>query len=349
MRPAFSNALYYPTIDIENTDWLKTAILFWDSILTIVPESLAHPYKQPDTQYLADIEFLRPLYVNSNDESVVGIEEDILDLLFSPEFAQVSCLSQEHRYREIWSDKMSWRIREKIQCFNSALDKQGIYHFDKEFVDTYMIALANKLCEKYSLGMVTDNNPYFGMGNTVKWRNQTTIRSEDRFPNRRPRDHQLEQGMLLNFIIKGLSISPDTSFVDIIAFKNHHRDELGRFRTQLTKLTQNFDGDKPINVIGQEIYDLYNNEFIPAYNDFKAALKSSHIKWFTETCLKVSLLSASATGIPMAILGMPVELTLFSSFGMSVMASAVSYSVDKKHFLRENPYSYLLSINREWI
>ncbi len=248
----------------------------------------------------------------------------------------------------IYREKMSWRIWEKIRYFSRHLDNQEIYYFDREFAYIYMIALANKLCEDHSLGMVTNDVPCFNIGNTVRLGNQTTIRPEDRFRSRRPRDHQLEQGLLLNFIVSGLSISPDTTFADIVSFKNHHRDELGRFRTQLTKLTQNLDGDKPIDVMQQEISDLYSNEFMPAFNNCKAALTSSRIKWFTETFLKVSLLSASATGVPMTLLGMPVEQAIFAGMGVSVIASAVSYSIDKKHFLRENPYSYLLSINREW-
>ena len=39
---AFTRALYYPTIDISNEAWLKTAILYWDEINTIVPLSLIH-------------------------------------------------------------------------------------------------------------------------------------------------------------------------------------------------------------------------------------------------------------------------------------------------------------------
>ena len=31
-------ALYYPFIDIQNEKWLKTALLYWDEIRTIVPE-----------------------------------------------------------------------------------------------------------------------------------------------------------------------------------------------------------------------------------------------------------------------------------------------------------------------
>lgn len=37
---AFTRALYYPTIDITNEQWLKTAILYWDEISTIVPSSI---------------------------------------------------------------------------------------------------------------------------------------------------------------------------------------------------------------------------------------------------------------------------------------------------------------------
>lgn len=32
---AFTKALFYPTIDIKNENWLKTAILFWDEINTL--------------------------------------------------------------------------------------------------------------------------------------------------------------------------------------------------------------------------------------------------------------------------------------------------------------------------
>lgn len=196
--------------------------------------------------------------------------------------------------------------------------------------------------------MITDDASYFSMGNTAKWGNQTTVRPEAYFRDMRPKDHQLEQGLLLNYIISGLSISPDTTLPDIVSFKNHHRDELGRFRTQLSKLTQNLDGDRPIEDMQQEISDLYNNEFLPAFNDFKAALSGSRIKWLTNTFFKVSLLSCGATSVSRALLGMPLEQALFTCMGTSVISSAVSYSVDKKRFLRENPYSYLLSINREW-
>ena len=48
---AFTRALYYPTIDITNDEWLKTAVLFWDEINTIVenPRQIAPlPPEQSD-------------------------------------------------------------------------------------------------------------------------------------------------------------------------------------------------------------------------------------------------------------------------------------------------------------
>ena len=97
----------------------------------------------------------------------------------------------------------------------------------------------------------------------------------------------------------------------------------------------------------QEVKDLYINEFLPALNSFKTALTSSKIKWITDNLLKVSLFNASATGVPMALLGMPLKNSIFAGVGVSMMASIVSCNVDKKTLLQENPYSYLLSIERE--
>lgn len=50
----FSKALYYPTIDIPEEGWLKSAILYWDEIQTIVPSSFQNPYSNRTTQSLAD-------------------------------------------------------------------------------------------------------------------------------------------------------------------------------------------------------------------------------------------------------------------------------------------------------
>ena len=54
----FEKALYYPTIDIQNDRWLKSAVLFWDKIETIVPESEERPYRRRNTRILHENEIL---------------------------------------------------------------------------------------------------------------------------------------------------------------------------------------------------------------------------------------------------------------------------------------------------
>ena len=50
----FDSALYYPTIDIHNEVWLKSAALFWDRIETIVSELEENPDRRRSTRYLQD-------------------------------------------------------------------------------------------------------------------------------------------------------------------------------------------------------------------------------------------------------------------------------------------------------
>ena len=81
----FENALYYPTIDISNDAWLKTAALFLDRIETIVPESEDRPYQKMNTRMLQDEGILFAHRINPFCEEVRGIEEDVLKFVDTPE------------------------------------------------------------------------------------------------------------------------------------------------------------------------------------------------------------------------------------------------------------------------
>lgn len=196
--------------------------------------------------------------------------------------------------------------------------------------------------------MVTDNVFFSNIGNNLRLCNQATKMPNHNVYTRRFRAPHLEQGLLLDYIIKGLSISPDTDLEDIVSFKEKHRDELGRFKIELANLTKGVESGQPLNALKEDISNKYKNEFTPAFDNFKAALNDSGIKWLTETFLKVSLTTTSATSVPMALLGMPVPQALCAGAGISVIASVISYNIQKREALRNNPYSYLLSINNQW-
>ncbi len=82
----FSRALYYPTIDIRNERWLKSAALFWDSIETIVPQSkVENPYENSIARTLYENNILRPHIVNPWCDDVAVLEDDVRRFIGSSE------------------------------------------------------------------------------------------------------------------------------------------------------------------------------------------------------------------------------------------------------------------------
>ena len=81
----FESALYYPTIDIHNERWLKSAVLFWDRIETIVPESELRPYHRRCTRLLQEEGILFPRIVNPFCEEINGLEQDVIRFMDTPE------------------------------------------------------------------------------------------------------------------------------------------------------------------------------------------------------------------------------------------------------------------------
>jgi hypothetical protein len=380
MSTPFSNALYYPHIDIKSSEWLKTAVLFWDTISTIVPDSMGAPYRMRDTEYLSDVGFLRPYRVDSSNVSVVGIEEKIIELLSIPEFLQEVLFdfssSQEAIYEEkmsydlrrkikdsfgVYSEKFSYRLREKLrenreEFYNSRISSRNLEHllFDfPHFIDDdkfylsgkfayiYMTALANRICENEVLGLVTDNLKYHEYAKSFMLDNKYNTRGATRLNN----NPTTGQGLLLDLIIEDLRICPDTSFDDLINFKTRYNDELVAFKVQLANLTQGVSIDKPIDIMRKEIAETYK-VFKADYNNLRKALKGSRIQFGANNFLKIVTFLGTVGGA--LFFGAPMGLSLLAGAGISATAHIIDYKVSKNAKLRDNPYSYLLAIQNNF-
>jgi len=53
--------LYYPTIDIQDSEWLRNAVLYWDEICSIVPFEQYQGFS-PELQYLQERNLYRAIY-----------------------------------------------------------------------------------------------------------------------------------------------------------------------------------------------------------------------------------------------------------------------------------------------
>ena len=172
MRPAYTKALFYPSIDIKTTDWLKKALLFWDHISTIVPDSLFDPYRRSDTRYLESEGVLSPIMINHNDSAVIGIADEVLRFLHTSVGQMVlrnqfdtqrfnwrhRCEQMEDVYKLKFASAVRDTIREMIQLTGCGFFNEEKFTVSSSFAEYYMSLLANRISEERSLALVTDSN-----------------------------------------------------------------------------------------------------------------------------------------------------------------------------------------------
>jgi hypothetical protein len=79
-RTLTGSALYYPNIDVRDPAWLRSALLYWDNICTIVPKAVLKPYQTTDTQICAAEGHLRPLYCDDYPQVIKRLGDRTLEL-----------------------------------------------------------------------------------------------------------------------------------------------------------------------------------------------------------------------------------------------------------------------------
>jgi hypothetical protein len=353
----FSKALYYPTIDIPEEGWLKSAILYWDEIQTIVPSSFQNPYSNRTTQSLAESGLLKPFSVNPDMRLVEELTETVVKYMSEASNFLISPNADENQTRihtqklprefRMHPEKFPHEIRHLIE---RNIGEDGWFRGSREFGAFYMSLLANKVCENHGFALLTDNPVAANLTEQARLDNKIEMGDDYRFHHYRRHERttlNFAEGVLTNMIVKGMKISPDNSIEKIIKFKEQHRDELGQFKTNITKLVKDINKETSLEAVQQQVSDIYKHDFLPSVHNLEKALTGSQIKWFAETFLKVSLISAGATTFLPAMLGLTVPQALIAGAGISIFASKAMFNQDKSEKIRNNPFSYVLSVQKE--
>src|SRR3990172_3947717 len=165
-----SQALYYPWIDIQDEMWLKTSLLYWDSVRTIVPESIDSPYASETGRALQDAGFLVPLRVHSGMEEIRELTDDVVTYLNTREGGELLVAGANDRRHLIHVDKLSTNLV-RLPMFHQKFGHE-VLHFlssraspsdrgsgwldvDEGFAHFYMTLLANRLAERIGAALLT--------------------------------------------------------------------------------------------------------------------------------------------------------------------------------------------------
>ena len=367
MNLAFTKSLYYPWIDIRDEGWLKSASLYWETIQTIVPRTINSPYSTRTARYLEDEGILIPLRVHSDLQEIEELTQDVIRYLNSQEGMELLTDANRkwvyihpeklprsiRRISKIHPMKLSHEIRHVL--LESGLGREERDDFlkvDDRFASFYMTLLATRLSERIGAGLITSLSLPHKLSLKAKADSQIggILNFRERYGyeiyERRGVPRELTQGMLVELIIEEIAIDPETPIEKIIKFKNRHAAELGRFRSKIGELTSSIPEDAPLPAVRQYVTDLYLNEVKPAMEELKNSLKSSRIKWLTNSWMKLAFISAGSSSMLMGI-GLSTANALLVGAGISLIGSGILYNVNKQESLRANPYSYLMTLKNE--
>ena len=353
-----SSVLYYPTIDVKNEQWLRNAILFWDTIYTIVPVSIEEPYKSKFSKKLQDEGILQPLIVSPDMEDIEDISAIAEDFITDPSGfdvlmpdippmdsnAQIEDMSGEiQKFVElIHYDKLPNLLR---ACFDPDGPRWIPVH--KEFARFYITLLASHLANQRGIGIVTESNTADKLAITVRKGKPSTI-NEHGFYRPPRRRHivpmELSMGLLVELVLETIVLPSNISVKEILKFKKDHAEELALFRREMNNLATLLPTDMPIEALRLQVNDIYISHVTPALKSLKESLKIRSWDTALQGFLKTSFFSVGTTSLAMA--GLPSSVALLAGAGVSLISSGVQVFHKRQELLNNNPYSYLLSLNK---
>jgi len=370
-----SSALFYPWIEIRDEAWLKTALLYWDSVRTIVPESIDVPYTTDTGRALEEAHFLVPLRVHSGMDEIKGLAGDLLSYLGTTEGAELLIADRRGRRRDIHMEKLPHDLGSLAYIHPEKLPDELLWVFDdlaapsergrhwlrvgEKFANFYMTLLASRLAERVGTHLVTSLPAADRLALAARLDAQLNgliplgmaghariLREYEAFGPRLRMPRHLAPGLLAHLAIEKMGVAPDTPIDRLLKFREKHRDELAQFRTKVDELAASVQEDLPIEALRQRIMDIHAQEVLPAISNLNAALQGRRIKWLCDGLLKVAFLSAGSSTM-LVLAGLAVPTALLAGAGISLIATGTMYNVDRHESLRASPFAYLLSLEHE--
>ncbi|NUQ77566.1 MAG: hypothetical protein HUU21_28850 [Polyangiaceae bacterium] len=372
---ASSKGLYYPWIDVRDDAWLKTALLYWDTLHTIVPESIDEPYSSDVGRALRDFQFLVPLRVHPHMHEVQALAAEALDYLNTREGAELLLLDGRQQVQTIHAEKLPGAVQDLVRIHPDKLPYQiesvirradedvgsDWVSVDSRFAQFYMTLLANKLSERTGASLVTplDAAQQLAIRARCDARVQQTLSKalrsrQGRSPSeyavadrRRDLPCDVAVGAIAHLAIERISVDPDTPIDKLFDFKVRHQAELVEFRNKIAELASTIDSDLPESALRQKAQDIYEHQVAPAVSNVKKSLAGRAIKFVSDGALRLGFISATSTSV-LVTLGLSVPMALLAGAGISLIATGTTYRVDRAEALRTNPFSYLLSLQKQY-
>jgi len=328
MSIPFSSVLYYPTIEINDEQWLRNAVLFWDKIYTIVPESYRDPWRIDFAKEVYEMGMVDQLRISPGMKEVEELTEIVEDFITNPTTADLRISNISYRKR-IYNDKLPYMLHNYL-----AGNLKSWTHLPKKFFHSYMTFLAINLAQERGYGLITNSNTAQQLSIAVE--KGEPVRSRD------PRV-QTTSKMLFDLSVKTIKLPETLTAEQVMKFKKDHSEELGIFRRKVAQLVSDIPVDAPVEALQQHVSDIYSG-IRPTIRSLEQATSEwrclgSGLRGFFRIYAFTKPLEDWAK-----LAGMPPFVTSIARTGISLLLAPVQVYRKQKEVRSNSPYSYLLSL-----
>ena len=340
--------LHYPSMVVTDSAWLRQALLYWDKICSIAPESVQESDQidyTPELLYLEDNElfsFVSPAAVISDHDIAPQFYKEFKSLIMSPRFRRMVPPQNHREFNSgIHVDKLNGRSMDLLISQHLAQEVQSPY---KEWVPVehltyllYMSLLAKYLAE-VDLGIMvpgTANRAYEGL--VFKEQASSTARS----------------CLSLRFRSVLPAPSPNVTISEIVKFKRKRRDDLLRFRSELDEFQDNLSKCAS-RVEIRECNVRFKERLEKGVSDLEHVLRDSRIATITSMASTLINLKSPTTWLSAAtaIGTIPVGSGVIAIGITGVVETAkvlIDKGLERRAAERQSAFAYLYQAKRAGI
>lgn len=249
--------LYYPSINIRDEGWLKNAILYFDVLSTIVPESVdpIDCYSEiPNILYQKQL--LKPLFINPDKIEALDIAPTIIQHYSRGSARNIMKTNEELTLDTLSNDKITETISDWLRTRHDILPNNRLKYLRKSegswvavrkgFANYYMSVLATKLSEVNQLNLITDTQ----LGHTLANDIEISHINEKRLAE------NLSIEKIMKIMVKTVEIHPDTPIETVLDFKKKHSTELRQNKNFVNELSDTVLQTDHIEDIPSKIIEL---------------------------------------------------------------------------------------------
>ncbi|MCP1220396.1 DUF6236 family protein [Acetobacter orientalis] len=377
----YAKAIFYPDMRINDPQWLRSQLLFFDEIATIDPQSGPRLPITLTEEPLLDLGILKRL--SPSPEAVEGASRELAALAL---FASTGNLRSHFEGNQTYLNAISGAL-EQLRGLNSAgridslspninilknelkastSDKYVRMHPEKmHFILRDFLITRNGLGESQDFESWINVDPVFASTYMVSLvKNMTDeekykpfsvltnnkiydliyqdITASSVFSQKQVRK---SEGIFIDVIMDNFSVDPETPIYKIVKFKEKYAAELKEFRNLLRNLAPRCSNYQSLKDIESEAKIISKNEIFPKVDDLEKALKGYGIVHSRSGYIKAaSIVTGMIGGLTTFDFSGNQYFSLGASLALSMTGMALSGEGDKKALREGAPYAYLSSI-----